>query len=254
MITTTKPNFVILENIVEPIHKRSGESGLAAVEHIIADRAQKGWELRESCGDELGIPVLIFQKLPIEHATPEYVVEEVWHFKGEDDIQAVTSRLWQMLDDGWLPASILHSPFTRPVVILKKSDTIPTETRIKSVVVPIEVFENTATSIIYELLDQQVHFNFTLACVMSGGLNPVLILVSKTTPKPFEYLIEHTKGSVFRSQSIKLYELINKRTQEGWQVCGAFEDSFLWPCVIFRRPTNEMPVVPLEVGTSMQGS
>src|SRR5262249_24639519 len=98
-----------------------------------------------------------------------------------------------------------------------------------------------------ELLDQQVRNDFTLTSIMHGGLNPVLVLVSKEADPPYEYLVDYAKGGIFSNKTTKLTDLISARSAEGWEVCGAFEDSFLWPCVVFRRLTDEMPGAPIEI-------
>ncbi|HEY9871737.1 MAG TPA: hypothetical protein V6D08_21450 [Candidatus Obscuribacterales bacterium] len=243
---STATSARVLEYKVEPLRKDVGETDVEAVRRTVEQHARDGWEIVDSCGDEVRQPVLIFQQMPAGSPMPEYQVLEVPHARGEDEIRAVSEKLWQMKEEGWLPECILDSPISTPVAVLRKS-TGPTEAvLIKLFVVAAGVFEQTTEAIINELLDQQVRSNFTLKCIMHGGLNPVLVLQSKETEDPFEYLIEHAKGGIFGNKTTRLTDLISSRSAEGWQVCGAFEDAFLWPCVVFRRRTDVVPVAPLE--------
>lgn len=237
----------VLDYRVEPLSKNAGESDVDAIKRILDRLAEEGWEIVDSCGDEVRMPVLIFQKRRYGSPQPEYQVEEVPSARGEDEIQVVSEHIWQMKEQGWLPECILDSPISVPVAVFSKS-TQPTENiLVKALVVTVGVFEKTTETIVNELLDQQVRSNFTVTCIMHGGLNPVLILQSKDTERPYEYIVEHAKGGIFSNKTTKLNDLISSRTAEGWEVCGAFEDSFLWPCLIFRRPTEEVPVAPLEI-------
>jgi hypothetical protein len=237
----------VLEYRVEPLSKTAGESDTDAAKRILGELAGLGWEIVDSCGDEVGKPVLIFQKRKYGTPNPDYRVEEIPHARGEDEIREVSEKIWQLKEEGWLPECILDSPVSNPVGIFSKS-TRPTEpVLVKVVVVAVGMFEKTTEMIVNELLDQQVRNNFSVTCIMHGGLNPVLVLQSKELDKPYEYLVEHAKGGIFSNTTTKLTDLISTRADEGWEVCGAFEDSFLWPCVVFRRPTDEVPVVSREI-------
>ncbi len=68
-----------------------------------------------------------------------------------------------------------------------------------------------------------------LVCVLHGGLNPVLIMAAKPKNEMFEYLVDHAFGGFYRNQTTTLNDLVQSRSEEGWQVCGTFEDVFLWP-------------------------
>src|SRR5579884_818531 len=179
---TTAAGKEIHEYAVVPLARQSGESDEAALQRILSEQAQLGWQVVDSCGDEVRRPVLIFRKLAGGARPTLYTVERVPHIKGQDDIADVRERLWK-----------------------KKEE-----------------------AIVYELLDQQVRDSLTAECIMHGGVNPVLILLTKDTEQPFEYLVEHAKGGLFKNQTSKLTALITARAAEGWQVCGAFEDSFFW--------------------------
>jgi hypothetical protein len=178
---------------------------------------------------------------------PVYQVEEIQHIKREEEIQTVSDRLWDKLKEDWLPCCVLDSLFSLPLAVFKKCHQSCADMRIKLVAIPIGMFERTVTSITYELLDQQIKNNFTLICVMHGGLNPVLIFCSKEDEQPYDYLVDHAEGGLFSNMSKTLASLIDEKSKEGFEVCGTFEDSFLFPCVIFRRATNAMPVAPMEV-------
>lgn len=236
-----------LEYKVEPLRKDTGESDAEAVKRLIEKESADGWVIVDSCGDEVRMPVLIFRKLPPGWPAVEYRVEEIPHARGEDEIKAVSDKLWAMKELGWLPECVLDSPITTPVGIFKKAARSTENVLLKILIVTVGVFEKTTETIVNELLDQQVRSNFALKCVMHGGLNPVLILQSKDTDQPYEYIVEYAKGGIFSNKATKLTDLISTRTTEGWQVCGAFEDAFLFPCIVFWRMTEDVPVAPREI-------
>lgn len=240
-------HFQLMEHLIVPFKKMHDESDVQAMERILLDRAVKGWEIVDVCGDEVRSPVLIFKKLLDHTSLPVYQVEEIKHLKGQEEIQTVSDRLWDKLQDDWLPCCVLDSLFSLPLAVFKKCKNSCADVRLKLVAVPIGMFERTVTSITYELLDQQIKNNFTLMCVMHGGLNPVLIFCSKDDDKPYEYLVEHAEGGLFSNMSKTLSSLIDDKNKEGFEVCGSFEDSYLFPCVIFRRATNALPVAPIEI-------
>jgi len=247
MLSTAANQFILLEHMVEPLRKNNGEDDVEAIRRIVRDHAERGWEIVEACGDEVRMPVLIFRKLALQEGVPEYIIEEIPPARGEDEIAAVTERLWQMRDENFMPACILDSPISKPVAVFKKSSKPLTDVRIEVVVVPLVVFERIGTAIVYELLDQQVCKNLTLACIIHGGLNPILVLTANDSGTPYQYLVDYAKSGIFSNKATTLATLIQSRTGEGWEVCGAFEDAFLWPCVVFRRKTESVPVAPVEI-------
>ena len=244
--TTT---FIMFEHKIEPVRKLSGDSDAAAVLRIVTRNALSGWELVEACGDELHIPVLIFRRLPAGTPAPRYLVEEVPTIAGEDEIHTVSSYLWLMYDRSWLPVCVMDSPFSRPVAVFKLSNTSKNPVELQLLPVSLDLFGKGTVSIVYELLDQQITRNLTLQCIMHGGVYPILVLTTKDVDTNYTYLVDHAKGNAFTNQSTTLADLINERTNNGWEVCGAFEDWFLWPCVAFRRPTDSPPVVPLNISS-----
>lgn len=230
-------NFLLLDNMVEPLRKNLGESDVHALQRILLDRAIKGWEIVDVCGDELGMPMLVFHK---STAMPEYAVEEVSVASGQEEIQAVTEKLWQKAKTKWLPACILNNLLATPILVFKKDGNSRKHVRVKTVVLPLKLFENMEKSIAYELLDQQVKNDLTLSCVMHGGIHPVLVLTSRADASNWEYLVEHAQGGVFSPQINNLSDLIQERATAGWQVCGTFVDAFLWPCAIFKRVSEPL--------------
>ncbi len=232
----TYPNrFVLLEHIVEPFQKRNGESDIATMQRMLGARGHTGWELVDVCGDELRMPVLVFRRMAELNESPLYLVEEVPHKNHQNEVQNVIDHLWDRLQNDWLPVCILDSLFTSPVAVLKKSKTSCRSKHVKAIPLAPEFFGRLENSITTELVDQQLRNNMTLACVMHGGLHPILIMISKDDDQPYDYLVEHASGGFFKNQTKTLSDLIQSRILEGWEVCGAFEDVFLWPCVIFRR-------------------
>lgn len=240
----THPNrFLLLEHIVEPFHKRSSESDVQAMQRILGARGHTGWEIVDVCGDELRRPVLIFRRLSDLNESPFYLVEEVPHKKDMSEVQSVMEYLWDKLQDDWLPACVLDSPFTTPIAVLKRSKTSCAHMNIKAIHMAPEFFGRIAAEINNELVDQQLRNDMTLACVMHGGLHPVLIMITKDTDEQYEYLVEHASGGFFKNQTTTLSNLIQSRSEEGWHVLGTFEDVFLWPCVIFRKTEADWPGV-----------
>jgi hypothetical protein len=244
-MATTAGQQKSLKYKVQPLLKEGGESDADAVRKLLVANRAEGWEVVDSCGDEIRMPVLIFRKAASD-MVPEYRVEEIPHARKQDELQAVSDRLWSLRDEGWICQCVLDSPISVPVGIFSQSTQPLTDKQIKVIIVTAGMFEKTINTIVEELLDQQVKDNLGLQCVMHGGLNPVLIMMTKDSTNPFEYLVEHAKGGIFSNQSRKLTELIESRAAEGWDVCGAFEDSFMFPCVIFRRETTSMPVTLME--------
>src|SRR5262249_1121007 len=140
----------ILEYRVEPLTRNAGESDLDAAKRILEQFAGEGWEIVDSCGDEVRMPVLIFQKMKEGTPKPEYEVVNIPHARGEDEIQVVTEKMWQMKENGWLPECVLDSPITDPVGIFSKSPRATDELLLKVVVVAVGVFEKTTEAIVNE--------------------------------------------------------------------------------------------------------
>lgn len=247
MFTAAPTSFVLLEHKTEPLRKRSGESDVEAMLRIITSHAVSGWQLVEACGDEIGVPILIFRRLPAGAPMPRYAVEEIPAIRGQEEIQTVTDYLWKMHDLNWLPVCVLDSPISTPIAVFQLSLEPIKDIEIQVIRLPMDLFEKGAISIVYELLDQQITRNLSLKCIVHGGLSPILVLISKDVDTNYNYLVDHARGGIFSNQFKTLADLVNERSSRGWEVCGAFEDSFLWPCVVFRRTTSVPPVIPMEV-------
>ncbi|MBX9667713.1 MAG: hypothetical protein K2X93_08855 [Candidatus Obscuribacterales bacterium] len=84
--------------------------------------------------------------------------------------------------------------------------------------------------------------NLKLACIMQGSLSPTLVLIRKQHENIYQYAAEHAFAGVFSNQRKTLGDLLEGRTNNGWETCGMFEDSFISPCVIFRRVNDCVPV------------
>jgi hypothetical protein len=245
MQTVSAHNFVIQEHKTEPFHKRQNESEVEAVQRIVNDHAFKGWELIETCGDEILRPVFVFRRIPVGEPAPQYLAKEVPAVKGQEEIQTVANYLWDMHDQGWLPVCVLNSPVSQPLAVFRRSLEPLDKVQIQLVAVAPEIFPMKTNSLVFELLDQQISRNLALQCVIHGGLYLILVLVSKEPDTNYQYLTDHANAGLFGNQCRSLEDLINKRNENGWEVCGAFEDSFLWPCLVFRRPTALPPVEPI---------
>lgn len=235
--------FVMLEHFVEPFAKRDGETDVEAMQRILGHRAHTGWELVDVCGDELRKPTLVFRRMPDAHDVPLYLVEEISDVKGKGEVETVTEYLYETLEENWVPACIVDSPFTTPIAVLKRSKVSTEGMTVRAIPIAPEFFGKIASAIKHELYEQQLKNNLTLACVMHGGIHPVLIMVSKETDEPYEYEVMHANGGFFANQTTTLSELIQSMSIQGWHVCGTFEDVFLWPCVIFRKETSDVPGV-----------
>lgn len=219
---------------IEKLQKQSGESEIEALRRIVTDFAAKGWDVIEICGDEVRKPVLIFRKCPndVKH---ELRVEEVPSIKHHNEIDELRQALWDMNDQGWFPLTVLDSPWQKPVAVYKKMDTKPADSELTVIGLSKGIMEKLAKAIDNELVQQQVITRRKLQTIMNKGLQPVLIFVSNKSKAPQEYLIEYAQAGVFSNQTKSLADLISARAQEGWQVEGAFEDTFFWPCVVFNR-------------------
>jgi hypothetical protein len=229
---------LIVEYLAEPVRKQAGESEVKAIERMVLDHAEKGFELVEACGDEIRMPNLIFAKTLASGKKPELKVEEIAHVRGKGEIDEIRNRLLELNDQGWFPLCVLDSPLTPPIAIYKKVDRTPAADRIEVVPIAINLLGQTAKAINDEIMSQEMRNNLRPRTVMSSGLTPVVIFVSREKKGMEEYLVEHAKGGIFSNASKRLTDLIRGRSLEGWQVCGAFEDETLMPCVVFSRFTD----------------
>mgnify|MGYP000019355718 CR=1 FL=1 len=234
-----EPNFVLMEHRVESFTKAHDESDADALRRILSHSALEGWEIIDICGDEVHMPKLIFHRSERTGYVPQYIVEET-STDNQSDEQAVNEKFVQYLNTSWVPACVLDKLFSPPIVVMKKIERPCTDVR--AIKVGADLFASLEDTLVYELLIHQMKDNLELACVMHGGIDPTLIMIAKDPNVHYEYLVEHAKGGIFRNQVTSLAELIEERTDEGWQVAGTFEDALFWPCVIFQRNVNYIPV------------
>jgi hypothetical protein len=221
---------------VESLHKHHGETEAVAIHRTIFDMAKEGWELVEACGDEIRMPSLIFKPLV---APCHYLVAAVPHAKGHKGVDDIRAALIDQHDQGWLVLTVLDNPLSPPVAVYKQTDMKSSEHTPKLAVLPISIIGSTADSIKKEVSQQQQRSNWRLCTIMNSGLSPVLIFLSNTGESDYEYHVEHASGGFFSGHERKLSDLINLRAKQGWQVCGAFEDESLLPCLVFYRASQQ---------------
>jgi len=224
-----------LEYRVEPLHKKHGETETAAIQRMVTDLAQQGWELVEACGDEIRMPSLIFIK-DASAIQQQYLSETVPHVKGQGEVDDIRTALLNRHDEGWIVLTVLDSPLSPPVAIYRKYEIkAPNEKLAKLIILPISILGNTSETVKTEITQQEIRNNCRLQSIMHSGFSPVLIFLQNTGQPEYEYLVEHARGGLFSGHQKKLNDLINARAKDGWKVCGAFEDESLLPCVVFYK-------------------
>jgi hypothetical protein len=217
---------------IETPTKQTGESDLDSIRRVVLEQAKQGWRIVEASGDENLKPSLIFEKS--EGPIGEILVEEIPKVKGSTDVVEVYKKLEQHNEEGWLPLTVLDSIFTQPIAILEKADTTPADPQQLLKSVSAGMFESIPKAILEEVEAEAVSKR-TLKTVMNSGLEPVLLFGGNTTGKTYKYEIEYANGGLFSNRAKELTKLIEHRANDGWHLCGAFEDSFRMPCVVFRR-------------------
>jgi hypothetical protein len=233
-------NFVVCDHAVIPFEKRSSEDELEAIARMILYRSQTGWEIVDVCSDEHGRPVMVFKKVPDPRIIPQYTIERLEIPRNQNELDLIKQRLWQRLAENWLPACVIDRPMTDPLLVFRKSNEPCSDMKINLVTVPLAMFERPETALTRELFTQQIKYNMGLACVIYGGFNPVLVMVTKKTNNPFQYLVEHAECGQFADYAKTLIDLIDMRSAQGWEACGIFEDAFVFPCVIFNRCSDSL--------------
>jgi hypothetical protein len=219
------------------VKKNSGEEEHHAVRRMVSEQAGKGWEIVEACGDEIRMPSLIFVKSE-NCVADDYLVEIVKHAKGHGEVDEIRDQLWQRHDEGWRVLTVLDSPLSPPVAVFKRDATLSPNDSLKVIIVPVAIFQGTAETIKREVMEQELINKCRLQTVMHSGLAPVLIFLSHSGKPEIEYLVEHAKSGLFTKHTKKLQDVIDLHAKEGWNVCGAFEDESLLPCVVFYRHTE----------------
>lgn len=243
MITSTTANsFVLCDHIVEPVRKRfPDDDEMESLARLILQRSLEGWEIVDACGDEVRQTLLVFSKVRDPRIIPRYTIETLDVPAGIDEVSYINERLWQKLAENWVPACIVDSLISKPIVVYRKSDRPCSDMQLKLVTVPIGLFEHTATTIEHEIVSQEMKNGLTLQCILHGGLSPTLVLLTKQNETPYQYAVEHAFGGVFNNKKT-LTEIIESRAHNGWTACGMFEDAFISPCVIFRKATQKVPI------------
>lgn len=239
--STTANSFILCNHVVEPIQRRPDEDEMESLARVILDRSLKGWEIVDACGDEIRQTALVFRKVRDPRITPRYTIEKLELPSGQDEMTALNERLWQRIAENWLPACIVDSLVSQPIVVYRKSYDNCSNMQVRLVTVPISFFEHTATALEHELATQQVKNNLTLQCVVHGGLSPTLVMATKQIEQPYRYAVDHVFAGIL-NQKQTLTDLIEQRAYNGWEACGLFEDSFISPCAIFRRTEENVPI------------
>ncbi len=209
---------------------------IEALAQFLAKQAEQGWEIADVGGDSLDRPYFVFKKASDEAKSITYIVEKLDGPRGEDKLLTLKNKLDERLTDNWIAACVLDSKDQAPIVVFKKS-TQPNLT-FKFVNVPVTALERTAADITRHLISEQKEANLTLSCVITFRGNPTLIMVSKETDGPYLYLVESAAGTLAAAETGPLLELIDERTTEGWEVCGAFEDATTMSTLVFRKIDN----------------
>jgi hypothetical protein len=217
---------------IETAKKTAGESDLDSIRNLVMDQAKQGWRIVEASGDENLKPSLIFEK----SAQPigEIRVEEIAKVKGSTDVIQVYEKLEQYNTEGWLPLTVLDSIFTQPIVVLEKAASSPADPQLLLKAVKAGVFESIPKAILEETEAEAINKR-TLKTIMNSGLEPVLMFGANTSGKTYKYEVEYAKGGLFSNRAKELTKLVEHRANDGWHLCGAFEDSFRMPCVVFRH-------------------
>jgi len=217
---------------IETPKKNAGESDLDSIKRVVQEQAKQGWRIVEASGDENLHPSLIFEK----SAQPvgELLVEEIPKSKGSTDVIEVYKKLEQHNAEGWLPLTVLDSIFSQPIAICEKANSTPADPQLLIKSVKAGVFASIPKAILEEV-EAEATNKRTLKTIMNSGLEPVLLFGGNTSGKTYKYEVEYAEGGLFSNRAKELAKLIEHRANDGWHLCGAFEDSFRMPCVVFSR-------------------
>lgn len=224
---------------IDVVKKNSGESEVDAIRRVVQEHAKQGWKVVEAAGDENLVPSLIFEKCA-DAVSLEIRVEALPKpAQGDTDLHEVHQKLNDMNQEGWLTLTVLDSIFTHPIAIMQKTDSKPADAELLIKSVSAGVFDSIPKAILEEVRTEATGNNRTLRTVMNSGLHPILIFGDNKGGAAFDYEVEYAQGGLFSNRSKELSKLIDHRAQKGWQVCGAFEDSFRMPCVVFRKSADK---------------
>ncbi len=247
MNTSPKTRFLRLVNFVEPYRRKPLETDVQALTRMLYARGRAGWDVIDMCRNELGIPTLIYRRDQSTANAPGYLIEEIKLDKDRADVDSIIYYLNERAKDNWLPSCILETGFHPPIAIMRQP-LIKTGNAVQFKAHPLalQLFGRRTNYIANQLFDLQTNQHLSLSCVIRNGLNPILIMASGLASEPFDYHVDHAFGGFYRNQMTTLSDLITERSEEGWHVVGAFQDVFDWPCVIFKRETVSLPIVPTQ--------
>lgn len=242
---STSTKFMRLENFVEPLRRRPLESDMQTVERLLMSRARAGWELVDVCDDEFHVCNLIFKRMVNIRTSLTYVLGEIPIDKNLGDVQSILNFLTVCLRNDYVPVCIIENTGKKPIAILKKATHSCEESRVKAFPVSLKAFGRRQNVVKDTLFELQSKHGMSLACIIHGGLNPVLIGISHEHDQPYDYLVDSAFGGFYQNQATTLADLIQLRSEEGWHICASFIDAMRWPCVIFKRETLTEPDLPL---------
>jgi hypothetical protein len=220
---------------IETTKKNPGESDLDSIRRLVLEQAKQGWRIVEASGDENLKPSLIFEKA--SGPLGEIRVEEIAKVKGSTDVVQVYNKVDEYNAEGWLPLTVLDSIFTQPIVVLEKAASSPADPQLLLKAVCSGVFESIPKAILEEVEAEALNKR-TLKTIMNSGLEPVLMFGANVSGKTYKYEVEYAKGGLFSNRAKELTKLVEQRANDGWHLCGAFEDSFRMPCVVFNREST----------------
>lgn len=243
---STSTGFLRLENFIEPLRRRPLESDIQAVHRLLASRAAAGWELVDVCQDELQVSNLVYHRLSNPLSAPVYAVGEIPIDESLGDIKSILRYLDICLKHDFVPVAVIENFGTKPIAVLKKANHSCAVSRIVAVPLTLTAFGRKRELVKEALFHLQSEAGMSLACIIHGGLKPVLIAISHEHDQPYDYLVDQAFGGFYKNQSTRLSDLIQSRSEEGWHVCASFTDPMQWPCVIFERETITTPVLPLQ--------
>lgn len=243
---STSTRFLRLENFIEPLRRRPAESNVEAIKRVLAARAKAGWELVDVCQDELRVSKLVFHRLVDAIEPPVYGVGEIPFDESLGSVRSTLKYLDLCLKHNFVPVAIIENFGRKPIAVLRKVNHSCAESKVVAVPLTLTAFGRKRELVKEALFELQTARGMSLACVIHGGLKPVLIAVTNEHDQPYDYHVDQAFGGFYKNQATRLEDLIQARSEEGWHVCASFVDPMQWPCVIFERETITTPALPLQ--------
>jgi hypothetical protein len=238
--------FMRLENFIEPLRRRPLESDIQSVKRLLTNRSRAGWQVVGVCDDELHVSNLIYKRIENLLVKPTYAIGEIPIDKSIGDVTSIVKFFGLCLQSDFVPVCVIENPAVKPIAIVRKSTHPCTDSTVKAFPVSLRAFGSKTESLKNQLFDMQMNHGMSLACIIHGGLNPVLIGISHEHDEPLDYHVDQAFGGFYRNQTTTLEDLIQSRSEEGWHVCATFLDVMEWPCVVFKRETKTTPAVPIQ--------